>query len=56
MYARSMKNSDKLSTLDGLEYQPRNVAKTFLRTEQKSEQANQEAHWLQYPVGYPVED
>lgn len=56
MYTRSMKDSDKLSTLDGPEYQPRNVAKSFLRTEQQSEQAKQQAHWLQYPVGYPVED
>ena len=30
MNARSMKDSDKLSTLDGSQYQPRNVAQGLL--------------------------
>jgi len=39
MYVRSTKDSDKLSTLNGSQYQPRDVAKCFLGTEQKSKQA-----------------
>lgn len=56
MYARSMKDSDKLSTLDRSQYQPRNEAKRLLRTEEKSKQAKQQAHGLQNPVRYPVDD